>query len=245
MGDLKPGGLDSEEEASLAKLRMEIDKDIQYEEFTELERLEDEEFEAKRRQTFDPQLRVYDARKKRVTDLKECARITLPKPLSPSEETKLEVRREAHLSIYESYREENTRSGKQKSNLTRSEEAGLKTLQERVKKGEIVIMKTDKSSRFVVTTPEEYLAMGAEHTSKDIEISWERVKEMEKTINSHSTAWTLMWGAGQDHTHTDRIVKSKVTRSGNQAQLTLLYNCLLYTSPSPRDGLLSRMPSSA
>ena len=26
---------------------------------------------------------------------------------------------------------------------------------------------------------------------------------------------------------------------------TLLYGCLLYTSPSPRDGLLSRMPSSA
>ena len=25
----------------------------------------------------------------------------------------------------------------------------------------------------------------------------------------------------------------------------LLYGCLLYTSPSPRDGLLSRMPSSA
>ena len=27
--------------------------------------------------------------------------------------------------------------------------------------------------------------------------------------------------------------------------LFLLYTCLLYTSPSPRDGLLSRMPSSA
>ena len=26
---------------------------------------------------------------------------------------------------------------------------------------------------------------------------------------------------------------------------TLLIDCLLYTSPSPRDGLLSRMPSSA
>ena len=26
---------------------------------------------------------------------------------------------------------------------------------------------------------------------------------------------------------------------------TVLYLCLLYTSPSPRDGLLSRMPSSA
>ena len=29
------------------------------------------------------------------------------------------------------------------------------------------------------------------------------------------------------------------------ADLHLGYSCLLYTSPSPRDGLLSRMPSSA
>ena len=28
-------------------------------------------------------------------------------------------------------------------------------------------------------------------------------------------------------------------------EITLPKNCLLYTSPSPRDGLLSRMPSSA
>ena len=28
-------------------------------------------------------------------------------------------------------------------------------------------------------------------------------------------------------------------------QVTIPYTCLLYTSPSPRDGLLSRMPSSA
>ena len=40
---------------------------------------------------------------------------------------------------------------------------------------------------------------------------------------------------------------------GDQAEKNLswvepfanVYNCLLYTSPSPRDGLLSRMPSSA
>ena len=33
--------------------------------------------------------------------------------------------------------------------------------------------------------------------------------------------------------------------AGNRAQGAVLYVCLLYTSPSPRDGLLSRMPSSA
>ena len=30
-----------------------------------------------------------------------------------------------------------------------------------------------------------------------------------------------------------------------EAAMTHFTNCLLYTSPSPRDGLLSRMPSSA
>ena len=47
-----------------------------------------------------------------------------------------------------------------------------------------------------------------------------------------------------------------MAQDGNDAAITQLYNaanlqaeydyiCLLYTSPSPRDGLLSRMPSSA
>ena len=31
-------------------------------------------------------------------------------------------------------------------------------------------MKTDKSGRFVVTTPEKYIEIGKEHTDKDKEI---------------------------------------------------------------------------
>ena len=34
-------------------------------------------------------------------------------------------------------------------------------------------------------------------------------------------------------------------RVWNQSNLVGITTCLLYTSPSPRDGLLSRMPSSA
>ena len=36
-----------------------------------------------------------------------------------------------------------------------------------------------------------------------------------------------------------RVDIESINETGNY------YNCLLYTSPSPRDGLLSRMPSSA
>ena len=32
---------------------------------------------------------------------------------------------------------------------------------------------------------------------------------------------------------------------GNKERVQVFEGCLLYTSPSPRDGLLSRMPSSA
>ena len=41
----------------------------------------------------------------------------------------------------------------------------------------------------------------------------------------------------------NRKVKSLFTQRLNPRKLA--WTCLLYTSPSPRDGLLSRMPSSA
>ena len=37
----------------------------------------------------------------------------------------------------------------------------------------------------------------------------------------------------------------QTTTKGNSVSVTYICICLLYTSPSPRDGLLSRMPSSA
>ena len=39
--------------------------------------------------------------------------------------------------------------------------------------------------------------------------------------------------------------KDKLKPEELQALAEFIYTCLLYTSPSPRDGLLSRMPSSA
>ena len=54
-----------------------------------------------------------------------------------------------------------------------------------------------------------------------------------------------------DQKYTDRLKKAR-TKTGNDDAMSIgvgtirgIKTCLLYTSPSPRDGLLSRMPSSA
>ena len=55
----------------------------------------------------------------------------------------------------------------------------------------------------------------------------------------------------QCKTNYDSSMITVANTSGNQGSqfgltsLRVYGNCLLYTSPSPRDGLLSRMPSSA
>ena len=41
------------------------------------------------------------------------------------------------------------------------------------------------------------------------------------------------------------ILEIKKAKISNKEKLIDINSCLLYTSPSPRDGLLSRMPSSA
>ena len=59
-----------------------------------------------------------------------------------------------------------------------------------------------------------------------------RIEDGDITVKAGETEGTnkVSQGANQEVEDTDTIIKNR---------------CLLYTSPSPRDGLLSRMPSSA
>ena len=54
----------------------------------------------------------------------------------------------------------------------------------------------------------------------------------------------LMFGVGLHFSLEDLLEVKAIAIPGALAQIVFV-TCLLYTSPSPRDGLLSRMPSSA
>ena len=233
------GGLDVEEELANAKLRMTISKEIEEQkekqkqisgteiieniEKDEEKHTEEIEMEARTRQVFNPVEKEYDERKRRVTDLKECSRVTLPKPLPAAEEAKIELRRNIHTEIYENFRKENcNKAGEQRSNLTREEQEGLKSLEKKIKDRKIIVIKTDKSSKFAVCSEEAYLRMGRVHTIKDKVINRKELLEAEKILNFHCVAWGKMWGSGDNHDHRSRIVNSKKTASENTADMYIL-----------------------
>ena len=183
-----------------------------------------EKQEVMTRTIFDTKERRYDDRKRSVTDLKECARITLPRPLDIKHESLIEMRRGTIERIYNEYRkEECNQKGEVKGNLTEDEKEGLKSLQKRMKNQEIVICKSDKSGKLCVVSREEYIRMGQEHTSKDVEIDRKTIIEKEKQLNGHVFLWSKMWGSGEDHNHRDRIIDSKVVSSEQLADMYILY----------------------
>ena len=49
----------------------------------------------------------------------------------------------------------------------------------------------------------------------------------------------------QQHEHMEAEIKLELVETVKESVPECYWGCLLYTSPSPRDGLLSRMPSSA
>ena len=63
-------------------------------------------------------------------------------------------------------------------------------------------------------------------------------------VPSGATATTQSTGNSSTALATTAYVRGEIDALINSAPGTL-NTCLLYTSPSPRDGLLSRMPSSA
>jgi hypothetical protein len=109
--NLSEDGLALDEELAFANARMTINKgeeeklnDDDGMEVDEEEEMEREKDEARTRQIYDAKERRFNDQKRRVTDLSECARVTLPKPLSTKNETLMEMRRGTNETIYNKFR---------------------------------------------------------------------------------------------------------------------------------------------
>ena len=77
-----------------------------------------------------------------------------------------------------------------------------------IKQGEITIVQTDKTSRVIVTTPEEYLKMLEVHTKNDTEISIEEATKKAKSHDAHMSSWLKMLNIGETWSQQKRIRQS-------------------------------------
>ena len=124
------------------------------------------------------------------------------------------------------YMEENTDSkGNQlNSNTNASTRAAIKSLKERVANGNIVILPTDKSSKFSVMSMETYQLMGQSHISKDRIIEEGELSTIQKELNDMSKMLIKVFRVGENHgeLNINRIRSAFTTKAGAPAVLWLL-----------------------
>ena len=139
---------------------------------------------------YDPFKKEIDFRYRRPTDYKLNKRIFLPRPLNELDEFQCEIKRRRYAKVFDDFDKENTgpkdeakkMTMKEKKNdhhflnLSFKERKGLRTLNDRINKGEIMVTPTDKSGRFAVLTTDQYLESGRVHASKDQKIGWGELK---------------------------------------------------------------------
>ena len=111
----------------------------------------------------------------------------MPGPAPPAVEAQYSTRIGVWQAAYNAYRTQHCKeSGEQtRSNLTSSQQIGLKTLSRKVARMEVLVLQADKGRRFVVVDEPTYLAMAMDHVSKDSETTPEVCQQQPKGLIYH------------------------------------------------------------
>ena len=161
-------------------------------------------------------------RKLRATDLPFNKRVIIPAALKEEDEMNLQHLKSKMISTVNEYVKDEATSSNKWSNLTSTERKGLRTLKEKCNDNDIVIYQTDKSGRFAVDTPQNYIKACEPHVTKDATITAKEYEDLEVRMNAHSIMWTRMLAAGKETNHTSRIKSNMVTSNCPLAPLYTL-----------------------
>ena len=99
---------------------------------------------------------------------------------------------------------------------------GLRSLKQRIKEGSIVVCQTDKTKRFAILTPEQYLESGLTHAKNDIEIEPTEVTKIQKCVNNHVFWLKEVFNCGKNWGHADRMSKNLVDKGEQTCHMSLL-----------------------
>ena len=143
----------------------------------------------------------------RATEIPTVQRLYTPNPGTVEEEVIMENIKMKMINTAREYMKEycDEKGNIKNNNLSKEEAEGLKEIKDKIKNGDIVVFATDKSGRFSVDTPENYIEAVQKHTTDDIEITTEGVTQREHKINLHMRQFNKMFRVGEEHDHEDRV----------------------------------------
>ena len=184
--------------------------------------LDDQEEEAvlASKRVYDPEEGKVDFRKKKVTDMKTCKRITVPYAAEASKEAKIQVLVNNLEDAVKRNRKKEAaclKAGGPESLSTMSDaaRAGKQSILEREKAGELVLLASDKSGKLAVMSPTLYRDCMQPHLEGDTEHTREEVIEAERQFNGAATQILRAFKVGEDWGHQDRF-KSACSAKNNE-----------------------------
>ena len=172
---------------------------------------EDEEA-VEENETLDLEKKTVDYSRMRATDLATCTRLIVPKAGTIRDESIMSGMKEKMLDEVNKYiKEECNGGGWPKTNLTRSEVAGMQELKNKVKSEEIVVFKSDKSGKLTVDSLENYSEAILGHTEADVEIGMEDVKKIEENMNDHLRQLNKIFNVGEKWNQQKRVAEASTS----------------------------------
>ena len=132
----------------------------------------------------------------RPTDFISNKRVTHPPTLEESDEITVENQKNLIITAYKSHADKHKEGIE--SNLTELEQQGLKEIKEGIKSKDWMVYNTDKSSRIVLDTRENFLRAQLKHAEKDTIVSMEDLAAAEDELYLYSKAFTRIFNFGRD-----------------------------------------------
>ena len=170
-----------------------------------------------RRDTYDIEKKSFDFTVMRGTELPFNAYSHPPAPLENEDEIELQCMKRDLMKVMKEYKANNGEI--EMSNLTDSQQKGLKSLRSKQKKNEIVIFQTDKSGKMAVDTPTNYAKAAEPHIEKDTVITRSEFDKIEELTNAHTVCWLRMMKAGEKSNDSHRIKSSMLTHNSDPPTL--------------------------
>ena len=152
---------------------------------------------------------TFDFRVMRATELPFNKSIKLPYAVEQEDEIAMQDLKNRLLRVTTQYNNDNHLP----NNLSKTEQTGLRSLKAKTRDGDVVIFKTDKSSRFSVDSAENYKRACDAHVRNDEVVTLTDHDKMEKQLSSHAVVWSRMLNAGHELGQTDRVKNNMISKS--------------------------------